>query len=276
MIVFLRNYKTLMLLSLWGLCFHPLYKDLFNTWLNHSNNSHGILVPFISLYFVYEKKDALAEAEIAPFYIGAVLLALCMAGYLVSLVGGVAVTARIFLVLSLICLVLFTLGKKVFKIVAFPLFFLMFMVPVPESFVALVSLPLQGFAATVSTEIIRFFFIPVVQEGNMLYFVQTQLEVAEACSGIRSIVSLTMISFIFVHLSKNGFVRKVILVISAVPIAIVANIIRVSGTGILAHFYGGAVAQGFLHEFSGLVVFVFGFLVLSLEYAILRKGINAN
>lgn len=267
----LKNYKFLMLLSLWIACFHPLYSELANTWLNHSNNSHGLLVPFISLYFIYEKKEQLGEVEVTPFYLGAVFLLISMAGYLISLAGGIAFIARIMLVLSLISLILFALGKEVFKVIFFPLFFLLFMVPIPESFVALVSLPLQGFATTISAAIIKAFSIPVYQEGNMLYFAQTQLEVAQACSGIRSIVSLTMLSFIFVYLSKRGFSQKLILLLSAIPIALIANIIRVSGTGILAHFYGSIVAQGFLHEFSGLAVFVFGFLVLMLEFSLLNK-----
>lgn len=105
----------------------------------------------------------------------------------------------------------------------------------------------------------------------MLYFAQTQLEVAQACSGLRSIVALTMLSVIFVYLSRKGIVGKIILLASAIPIALLANIIRVTGTGILAHFYGSVVARGFLHEFSGLIVFVFGFLVLSLEFSLLNK-----
>ena len=105
----------------------------------------------------------------------------------------------------------------------------------------------------------------------MLYFAQTQLEVAEACSGIRSIVSFTVLSVIFAYLLDKGWSRRIILLLSAIPLALFANIVRVSGTGILAHFYGSRIARGFLHEFSGLAVFGFGFVLLLGEYILLNR-----
>jgi exosortase len=147
-------------------------------------------------------------------------------------------------------------------------------ITVPESIIGLVSLPLQAFATKVSAGIIQACSIPVLREGNMLYFVQTQLEVAEACSGIRSIVAITMLSTVFVYLSKGRLLQKIIILCSAIPVALLANILRVSGTGILAHFYGDQVARGFLHDFSGLAVFVFGMLILFFEYMTLNKLLN--
>ena len=178
---------------------------------------------------------------------------------------------RAMIVFSLTGLVLFILGKKIFRLLLFPLFFLLFMVPVPVSIEGMVAFPLQLFATKISAGIIQFCSIPVLREGNMLYFVQTQLEVAEACSGIRSITSLTMLSMIFLYLMPAGWKTKAVIFLSAVPIAIIANIIRVSGTGILAHYFGDQVARGFLHEFSGMAVFIFGFALLFLEYSLLNK-----
>lgn len=271
MVLSLRNYRLQVLMFAWALCFIPIYSDLIETWLNHSDNSHGMLVPFISLYLIYLKKDALTKVTTSPFYFGGVLLVICMLGYLISLIGAVSFTARVFFILSLICLLLFTLGTKLVRLILFPLIFLLFMVPVPDSIIALVSLPLQNLATTISAQIIKLISIPVLQEGNMLYFAQAQLEVAQACSGIRSIVSLTMLSLIFAYLSKLKITLKITLLISAIPIAMLANIIRVSGTGILAHMFGGDIAEGFLHDFSGLAVFAFGFLVLLSEYLLLKK-----
>jgi len=263
--------KFFILLGLWALAFYPVYPELFFTWLNDSNNSHGILVPIVSLYFIWHNREKLHRARIDSCKWGAVILLLSSLLYLLSLAGHVAFSARLMLVFSLIGLVMFNLGLEKFKVIAFPLVFLFFMIPIPISITSMVALPLQLFATNISAVIIRFFSIPVFQEGNMLYFAQTQLEVAEACSGIRSIVSLIMLSTIFVYISKKGWGNKIVLLTSAIPLAILANIIRVSGTGILAHFYGAQVAQGFLHEFSGLAVFAFGFLVLCLEFFWLEK-----
>jgi exosortase len=166
------------------------------------------------------------------------------------------------MVLSLLGLVWCCLGAEKTKFLAFPVLFLLFMIPVPYSLMGSISLPLQLLSTRVSATLIDACTIPVYREGNMLYFTNTQLEVAEACSGIRSIMSLTMLAVVFGSMVKEGWEKRAILVASAVPIAMLANIIRIFGTGILAHYYGDKVARGFLHEFSGLVVFAFGFAAL--------------
>lgn len=263
--------KLVVLLILWVLAFFPLYPSLVETWLNHSNNSHGILVPLISAYLIWKKREKLKLAVITNSNWGAIILVISMAVYVVSYAGAIAVISRSMIVFSLIGLVLFTLGKSGFKLLVFPLFFLIFMVPIPDSIIGIVAFPLQLFATKISAIIIQALSIPVYREGNMLYFVETQLETAEACSGIRSIVSLTMISVLFAYLLDAGKTGKALLVASAVPLALIGNFIRVSGTGILAHFYGSKVARGFLHEFSGLAVFGLGFMILLIEYTLLNK-----
>ena len=266
-----KKIKLVVLLILWAAVFIPVYPDLIHTWLNHSNNSHGLLVPLISLYFIWQKKDKLRLTTTSNSNWGAGILIISIVLYLLSYAGAVTVISRAMIVCSLIGLVLFTLGTNFFKLIAFPLFFLLFMVPVPDSIVGIVALPLQLFATNISAFIIEAISIPVYKEGNMLYFAQTQLEVAEACSGIRSIMALTMLSVIFVYLIDGRWVPKAILLSSAIPLALIANIIRVSGTGVLAHYYGERVARGFLHEFSGLAVFAFGFILLFMEYSLLNK-----
>jgi exosortase len=263
--------KLVILLALLAVVFAPVYPELIATWLGHSNNSHGMLVPFISLYFIWQKKGDLKVQEISSSNWGLVILVISLALYLLAYLGGVVFVMRLMIVFSLIGLVLFTLGWGIFNQLAFPLLFLFFMVPVPDSILALVSFPLQLFATKISANIIQYCSIPVLREGNMLYFVQTQLEVAEACSGIRSIMSLTMLSVLFVYSIKSGWQKTTILLLSAIPIAVIANIVRVSGTGVLAHFYGDKVARGFLHDFSGMAVFLFGLSVLFLEYWLLNK-----
>lgn len=263
--------KLLILLVLWAATFYPIYPELFSTWFTNSNNSHGVLVPFISLYFLWQKRDDLRSAEISSSWWGALVMAASLGNYLLSYLGGVAFAMRLSLVSSVCGLVLYVLGWPIFRMLLFPLLFLFFMVPVPDSVESLISFPLQLFATRVSVEIIGLLSIPAYREGNMLYFAQTQLEVAEACSGIRSMTSLTMLSVIFVYLMPRGWKRKTIILFSAIPIALAANILRVSGTGVLAHFFGAGVATGFLHEFSGMAVFAFGLGILVLEYVLLNR-----
>ncbi|MBU1193720.1 MAG: exosortase/archaeosortase family protein [Proteobacteria bacterium] len=263
--------KFTLLIVLWLTVFYPVLPQLIDAWLNHSDESHGILVPLICLYLAWQKKDRLAEENAQTSLTGLWILMASMAIYLASFAGSVAVVSRLMIVTSLIGIVLFVYGRRIFKILAFPMMFAFFMVPVPESIVGMISLPLQLFATDISAFLIHAVNVPVYQEGNMLYFAQTQLEVAEACSGIRSITALTMLSVLFVYLLEFTLWKKVVILLSAVPIALIANIVRVTGTGILAHFFGAQVARGFLHDFSGMVVFIFGLAVLFIEVNILKK-----
>jgi exosortase len=268
-----RNVKwqmTILLLA-WAAAFSPIVPALVDMWFSHSDNSHALLVPLVALYLVWQKRRDLGQVEIAGSIWGGLFLVGSLAFYLLSYAGGIAVFARLMMVFSLFGLLWACLGWQAVKVLAFPIGFLLFMIPVPDTVLGLVAFPLQMLATKISAEVIALCSIPVYREGNMLYFIQTQLEVAEACSGIRSLMSLTMLAVLFAYLSGTGWWRKSVLILSAIPIAMLANILRVSGTGILAHFFGDRVARGFLHEFSGLVVFVFGLAVLFLVFTLLNR-----
>ena len=251
-----------LLLSLWALLFSPIYPEMVRSWLGHSDNSHGCIVPVMAGYFAWQRKEQVRSATISSSWWGANLLVLSLALYVLSYAGGIAAPARVAMVLSLLGLVWFCLGREMTRVLAFPILFLLFMIPVPNSLMGLVSLPLQLLATRISADMISLCSIPVYREGNMLFFMGTQLEVAEACSGIRSMMALTMIACALASMVTNGWLKKMLLIGAAVPIAMMANILRISGTGVLAHFFGARVARGFLHEFSGLLVFAFGLVAL--------------
>ncbi|HXV19768.1 MAG TPA: exosortase A [Desulfuromonadales bacterium] len=258
------------LLLAWAAVFWPVLPPMVETWLGHSDNSHALLVPLISLYFLWEKREAIRLVPVQGSIPGLTLLVASLAIYFVSYAGGIAFFARLMLVAALIGLLWSCLGTAMLRLLAFPLGFLFFMVPIPDTLLGMVAFPLQLAATRISAGLIQFCSIPVYREGNMLYFLQTQLEVAEACSGIRSIMSLTMLGVIFAYISPGSGWRKAVLILSAIPVAMLANILRVSGTGVLAHFFGDRVARGFLHEFSGLAVFMFGLALLFLIYRVLK------
>lgn len=263
--------KLFILLGLWFVSFIPVYPNLVAAWLNDANNSHGILVPVISIFFIWQKRERLKLTRISSLNWGAFVLVVSMVLYLLSFAVGIKVISRCMIVFSLIGLLLFTLGKEVVTTLGFPLLFLVFMIPVPSGIQGIISFPLQLFATKIAYFLIQALSIPVHQEGNMLYFAQTQLEVAEACSGLRSIAAFTVLSVVFAYLLNKGWRRRVLLLASAVPIALFTNIIRISGTGILAHHFGSGIADGFLHQFSGLLVFVFGFVLLMAEFILLDR-----
>jgi exosortase len=256
---------------LWIIVFYPLYPELAASWLGDSNNSHGLMVPFISAFFVWQKRRELSVIEPQPDIRGAIILYVSLSIYLLGYTGGVAVVARSMIVVSIIGLVLYNFGVEVFKKLAFALFFLFFMIPIPVSIISLISLPLRRLATDISAFLIRLTSIPTYQEGNMLYFAETQLEVAEACSGINSITAMLMIGTVLVYIKPITRLGQIIILGSTVPIAMLANIVRVTGTGILAHFFGKTVARGFLHEFSGMAVFAFGLVLLLITYKVIEK-----
>ena len=266
----LREYRTLTVFILWLCLFIPIFPSLIRDYFADPDTSHGLLVPLIALYLAWQKRDRIRAAVLCPSSWGLFFLIMTLLLYLLGLVGGILVLQRSMMVFSFISLVLFLFGAEVFRTLLFPLFFLVFLVPLPVSLVGLVAFPLQLLVTRVAEHVIQLVGIPVYREGNMLYFLHTQLEVAEACSGIRSLMAMVMLCSLFVYASGGNWWRRGILLLSAVPVAMFANIVRVSGTGILAHYFGGEVARGFLHEFSGMVVFALGLAIMYLEYRFLK------
>jgi len=256
---------------LWVAVFYPLYPELVASWLEGSNNSHGLMVPFISSFFVWQKRRELSRIIPEPDIRGAIILYASLIIYLLTYAGGVAVFARSMIVVSIIGLVLYNFGLKALKKILFPLLFLFFMIPIPISIISLISLPLRRMATDISAFLIRLTSIPTYQEGNMLYFAETQLEVAEACSGINSITAMLMLGTVLVYIKPMTRMGQIVLLGSTIPIAMLANIVRVTGTGILAHFFGKTVARGFLHEFSGMAVFAFGLVMLLITYKLIES-----
>ena len=265
------NIKLYIIMILWVAVFYPLYPELVASWLEGSNNSHGLMVPFISSFFVWQKRRELSRIIPEPDIRGAIILYASLIIYLLTYAGGVAVFARSMIVVSIIGLVLYNFGLKALKKILFPLLFLFFMIPIPISIISLISLPLRRMATDISAFLIRLTSIPTYQEGNMLYFAETQLEVAEACSGINSITAMLMLGTVLVYIKPMTRMGQIVLLGSTIPIAMLANIVRVTGTGILAHFFGKTVARGFLHEFSGMAVFAFGLVMLLITYKLIES-----
>ena len=264
-------WKLALITLLFLLLYAPLYPSLVDTWLNDSNNSHGLLVPLVSLYLVWMLKDEIKAMELKSSMVGFAILAVSLVTYFASFVSDLAFPARITMITTLAGLVLYSGGWQVFKLLLFPILFLFFMVPVPVTLLALVAFPLQLFVSDVSTQLIDFYGIPVYQEGNLLFFARYSFEVTEACSGIRSLISFLTLGALFAYIARDSCTKSVLLVLSAVPLSILVNLIRVTGTGILANYFGNRAAQGFLHDFSGFVVFGVGVLLMLAEVWVLNK-----
>jgi len=154
---------------------------------------------------------------------------------------------------------------------AFPIVFLLFMIPWPAIILNALTLPLQLLAARLSTSSLQMMNLPVYREGNVIFLPHATLEVVEACSGIRSLVSLLALAVMFAYMTQRHIWKMAVLVVSATPIAIIANAFRIWGTGVLAHVYGPQAAEGFYHTFAGWLVFVIAFVLLTVEGAAMSR-----
>ena len=251
--------------------YFSVLQGLVSDWLHLPDFSHGFLIPIVSFYFVYEKRKELSALNRSSNWIG---LALLLFGIVLLLLGNLATeyfTMRFSILVVLGGIILFLLGKEFFKTLLFPLVFLIFMIPIPSVLMDRITFPMQLFASKVAAKSLYLIGIPALREGNVILLANTSLEVAEACSGIRSLISLLALSVVFAYFSQKTTLKRVLLILSTFPIAIIANAARVTGTGILAHYYGDRVAQGFFHGFSGWILFVVAFVCLFLLGAMLSR-----
>jgi len=243
----------------------PILYFMFLHWGAVNDYSHGYLVGPLAIYFAWERRRDLRRATIRPSWWGLLPLAF---GTLALTIGrlGVELTAmRSSFVMTLIGLQLLLLGREVFRILAFPMLFLFFMVPLPQSLVNVIAFPLQLVAADFAVDALHLLQIPALREGNIIHLAGTQLFVAEACAGLHSLMALGMLAVLFAYYFRKNWMEQVIIVSSAIPIAIFVNAFRVALTGYLANRMGADAAQGLIHQTEGLFTFGLAFTLLLVE-----------
>jgi len=248
-----------------------VFRKLIFDWANDGNYSHGFLIVPIALYLAWERRAKLQSITPRPTWFGLVVVAGSIFVLLVGLLGAELFLTRISFLGVLVGIILFLFGWAHLRALMFPVAFLLLMIPLPSLIFNQIAFPLQLLASRTGEFAISSADIPVLREGNVIVLANTTLEVAEACSGIRSLISLLTLGIVFGYFTDpRGWVRTVI-AMSTIPVAIISNGARVAGTGIAAHRWGPEVAEGFFHEFSGWVVFVVAFvLMLGLQQLIVR------
>jgi exosortase len=267
--------KTLVAAALIALGFATLYwhvlAKLVSDWYHDDNYSHGFLIVPLAIYFVWERRAKLRTIPVAPTTLGLVVVLGSVAVLLAGILGSELFLTRISILGTLVGVTLFLWGWGYLRALAFPVAFLLLMIPIPAIIFNQIAFPLQLLASQFGESAMGLANVPVLREGNVLILANTTLEVAEACSGIRSLVSLLTLAIVLGYFSDpRGWVRSLV-ALSSVPVAIVTNGFRVAGTGIAAHQFGAAAAEGFFHEFSGWLVFVSAFmLMLALQRVIVR------
>lgn len=287
-----RNlWKPLLVAAAIGFLYSAVLARLGFVWWDDDNYSHGLLVPFIIGYMLWTERESLARApKRASVFLGGAVVVAAWLMLWAGTAGAELFTQRVSLVVMLAGVVVYFWGVRLLRYVFVPLLLLALAIPIPTIIFNKIAFPLQLFASRCAVGVMRLFDIPVLREGNVIELMPLnsmttkKLEVVEACSGIRSLMTLVTLAVVFAYFtsptndddagspggggasnwspSRWGFWRALIIVLSAVPIAIVTNAARVSGTGALAHYYGTQVADGFFHSFSGWIVYVVAALLL--------------
>jgi exosortase len=245
-----------------GLLYYDVIFKLVMAWETDDNYSHGFLIVPIAVYFAWERRQKFAAAPQRPSGTGLLVLAGSILVLAAGVLGSELFLTRISILGAIAGTVLFLFGWPRLRVMMFPLIFLVLMIPLPAIIFNQIAFPLQLLASRVGESALSSAEIPVLREGNVLVLANITLEVAEACSGIRSLISLLTLGIVFGYFTDpRGWVR-VAIALSTVPVAVIANGARVAGTGIAAHQFGPAAATGFFHEFSGWVVFIVSFFIM--------------
>jgi exosortase len=280
-----KYFQTVAIAGALAFVYFATLVKLGRDWWSDENYSHGLLIPFIIGFIIWQDRRKFEE-ESGPraSWFGAMGIGFALIGLWAGTAGAELFVQRASLVLMLASIAIYFFGFRIIPLVAVPLFLLALAIPIPQIIFNRIAFPLQLFASRCAVAAMSFFEIPVLRQGNVIELMPLgarepkRLAVVEACSGIRSLMTLVTLAVVYAYFTRPKgpeisadesskksqtkvwatfmFWRSVILVVAAVPIAILTNAARVSGTGVLAHYYGTKVADGFFHSFSGWVIYI--------------------
>ncbi len=292
-------YKAVAIIAALAFVFVSVLTKLGRDWWSDENYSHGLLIPFVIGYILWQERKQFQQAQKRPaIWFGAFGVGFALLALFAGTVGAELFVQRIALVVMLASVAIYFWGFNLLRLIAVPLSLLLLSIPIPQIIFNRIAFPLQLFASQCAVTAMSFFEIPVLRQGNVIELMPLgarepkRLAVVEACSGIRSLMTLVTLAVVYAYFTRSkpsptdfslrspakgkpakksaklkfigqfSFWRSMILVVAAVPIAILTNALRVSGTGVLAHYYGTRLADGFFHSFSGWVIYIVAALLL--------------
>ncbi len=255
-------------LSLW--LYARTLAHLVGQWWHDPNFSHGFFVPLFSAYVIWKERDRLRRTPLKPAWSGLVIVAFALSVLIVGQLGAELFLARVSLLFLAAGLIVLFLGWKFLRTLSFPLAFLLLMIPIPTIIFNQITFPLQLLASRIAGEILPLFSVPVLVQGNVIVLPSMALEVAEACSGIRSLMSLLTLAIIYGYLIEKRLAVRWLLALASIPIAVAANSVRIIGTGLLVQYWDPDKAEGFFHLFSGWLIFVVSLVMLYFLHGLMR------
>ena len=267
------NLRTLLLtIFLFGtfiLAFFPIWKRLVLSWYSSDQYSHGFLIIPITLYIIWKKKDILVKTPIRPSWWGMALVVFSLLLYLFAYFAEISTIASFSIVLLLAGVIIYLYGFLIFKELLFPLVFLLFMIPIPSQIYSSLTIPLQLFVSKVSVWLGSTIGIPIYREGNVIHLPDRTMQIVQACSGLRSMISLLMLSAIIGYLTLKSNILRFVLFLSGIPVAIFVNIIRVCLMVFAFHYFNYDLTKDSVHTVFGVIIFCIALIIIALSKGVL-------
>jgi len=235
---------------------------LLGQWWHDPNFSHGFFVPVFSGFIVWQERNRLARQPVRPSWAGLAIAAGAMCTLVVGQLGAELFLSRSSLLILLAGLIILFGGWAAFRALSFPWAFLVLMIPIPAIVFNQITFPLQLLASRLASFILPIFGVPVLREGNLITLPAMPLQVAEACSGIRSLMSLITLAIIYGYLLEKRLWLRWVLALASIPIAVAANSVRIIGTGLLVQYWDPDKAEGYYHTSWGWLIFVISLVML--------------
>jgi len=259
------------LLALLAFLYYDIVSYLAVNWYQDPNFGHGFFVPLFSAWVIWSDRRRLASIPVKPSWWGLVVIVGALGILIAGVLGAELFLSRTSLIFLLAGLVIFFLGWAQFRGILFPWACLFLAVPIPAIVFNQITFPLQLLASQFASSVLSMLGVPVFREGNILNLPAMQLDVAEACSGIRSLMSLGTLAIILGYfLEPQRTSRRVLLALASVPIAMLANGFRIVATGLTVHYWDPERGEGLFHEFTGLVIFMVALVLLFGFYGLMK------
>src|SRR6202051_3580946 len=257
------------LLSLWP--FWDGLSQMWGWWIDSPEYSHGLLIPPVAAFLIWQQKDRLERVPFTGSWWGVALVLLGGAVLIAGQLGTVFTIVQYAYVITLWGLILSFLGWPAFRLIAIPMLILLFMIPLPQFVLANLSTKLQLLSSQIGVSVMRLFGISVFLEGNVIDLGGYKLQVAEACSGLRYLFPLMTLGFLMAYFYKGARWKRIVVFLSSIPITVLMNSLRIGTIGLMVEHWGIGMAEGFLHEFQGWMVFMVSAALLIGEVALLNR-----
>jgi len=258
-----KNIQILLAGIICLIAYCPILIWMWDRWFaRDSYYSHGILIPFVTGYLIWQQKDELKKIPLKSSALGIPLVILGLVIYLISSPLRIYFSAGFSLLIVIFGLALHFYGTSIVRLIVFPLFFLVFMMPLPQVIIVNISFKMKLFAAEIATGVLNNIGFQAVREGSIISMRHTQVIVDDVCSGLRSLISLTALGSIFAYWLKGSLYKRILLFLTTIPIAVITNVCRVIILASISEIWGSKYVEGFVHDATGYLIFVLAFILL--------------